>query len=78
MRKYFEFPEFCEEVLQKLSECGGFRTIRNLERDFRSNKKFGKELDAVFKQLLVEERIAPASQGGTRGPSGKGYKLVKD
>jgi hypothetical protein len=78
MRKYFEFPEFCEEVLQKLAEFGGFRTIRNLERDFRSNKKFGKELDAVFRQLLVEERIASASQGGTRGPSGKGYKLVKD
>jgi hypothetical protein len=74
MREYFEFPKFREQVLAKLA--GGCRSHRDLERNFRSNKRYGFELDRALKQLLAEGRIVDEyrSRSG-RGPSSRGYRL---
>jgi hypothetical protein len=78
VHEYYELPRFCEEVLAKLAMCGGWRSRRDLERDFRSNKRFGHELDKVFQQLVAEERIALDTRSAAVGRSSVGYKLVKE
>jgi hypothetical protein len=79
MREYLEFPKFCEAVLAKIAQCGGWCSIVELERAFRSNKRSGWELDNVFKQLMKEERIeGKRGRKGDRGPMADGYALVAE
>jgi hypothetical protein len=76
MREYFEFPKFCERVLQKIAEHGGSRSRRDLERDFRSNKRYGFELERVLNQLIAEGRIEREFRSGSRGPAAERYRLI--
>lgn len=78
MSEYFEFPKFCERVLETLAQHDGWRSHRNLERDFRGNKKFGFELEKVLDQLIVEGRITHKARAGERGPASSGYRLVDE
>jgi hypothetical protein len=60
MRKYFEFPKFCDEVLARLAKHGGWRSKRDLERDFRSNKRYGHELDNVLPSVpMMVRHLSP-------------------
>ena len=76
MRRYFEFPQFCDRVLERIAANGGWRSRRDLERDFRRNERYGHELDRVFAKLIAEERIKSGERSGTRGPSAKGFILL--
>ena len=78
MREYFEFPKFCQRVLDKLVEHEGWRSKRDLERDFRSNKKYGPELEKVINQLKAEELIKSEARSASRGPASPGYRLKEE
>ena len=79
MRQYFEFPKFCDEVLRWMSAQDGKVSRRDLERKFRGHSRRGFELAQVVDQLLREERIeVVAASVGTRGPVGRGYRVVVD
>src|SRR5262249_49069625 len=58
MRDYYEFPKFCERVLEFIrSQEGSFASGRELGRHFRRNMKFGHELEKALKQLEREGHI---------------------
>jgi hypothetical protein len=78
MREYFEFPKFCEAVLSKIRDHGGERSSRDLARDFRSNQRWGTELDKALKQLMAEGLIKRIVGGGSRGPSSERWRLTAD
>jgi hypothetical protein len=78
VREYLEFPRFCAEVLKRLEEAGGWMSKRDLERAFRSNKRYGDELaKTVLPQLVAEERIEAQERlsGGRPSP---GWRLIKE
>jgi hypothetical protein len=78
VHEYLEFPRFCAEVLKRLEEAGGWMSMRDLERDFRSNKRYGPELaKTVLPQLEVEERVR-AEDRASRGRTSPGWRLIKE
>jgi hypothetical protein len=77
MRDYYEFPKFCERVLEFIrSQEDGFMSDRDLGRTFRRNMKFGHELEKALKQLEREDHISRASRQRSRGPAAEGWKVV--
>jgi hypothetical protein len=73
MRDYYEFPKFCERVLEFIRSQGdGFVSNRDLGRTFRRNMKFGQALN----QLEREDHIRRASRSKSRGPAAEGWKVV--
>jgi hypothetical protein len=78
MREYLEFPKFCARVLPKIGQNSGWRSLRELKRDFRNNMKTPFELDNALKQLEAEGRIVKEERKGERGPEAFGYALVSD
>jgi hypothetical protein len=78
VHEYLEFPRFCAEVLKRLEEAGGWMSMRDLERDFRSNKRYGAALGKdVLPQLVVEERVR-AEDRASRGRTSPGWRLIKE
>jgi hypothetical protein len=77
VQEFLDFPRFCAAVLAKLDEeAGGWMSNRDLERAFRSNKRFGHELaKTVLPQLVIEERIV-AEDRGTGGRPSPGWRLL--
>jgi hypothetical protein len=73
MRDYYEFPKFCERVLEFIRSQDGFASNRELGRQFRRNMKFGHELDKAISQLEREGHIRSGSRQGSRGPAAQGY-----
>ena len=80
MRNYFEFPKFCEEVVERIDqEQGDFMSNRDLSRAFRRNMKYGNELDKVLAHLVKEGRIREGSRKkAATGPAAQGYWIVRD
>src|SRR6266478_2749918 len=54
MRNYYEFPTFCEKVLEFIQSQGDFVSDYILGRKFRSNQRRGFELENAVKQLAKE------------------------
>jgi hypothetical protein len=78
MRKYFEFPKFCDEFVAALEgEAEGFLSDRDIERRFGRNQRFGNELERVKAQLQREVRIEKCSRAKSRGPAALGWRLVE-
>jgi hypothetical protein len=76
MRQYFEFPKFCDAVLAKITEAGGWMSKRDLGRVFRRHSRHGFELARALAQLVSEERIIEAKGGGgSRGAKANGYAV---
>jgi hypothetical protein len=73
MRDYYEFPKFCERVLEFIRSQNGFASNRELGRAFRRNMKRGDELDKALNQLEKEGHIRSGSRQGSRGPAAQGY-----
>jgi hypothetical protein len=78
VRDYFDLQRFCDEVLAKIAEHGGARSIRDLKRDFRGNQRVGKELQTAIDQLKAEERIEWVELNPGSGASSPGYRLTKE
>jgi hypothetical protein len=79
LKDYFEFPKFCEEVVQAIHFAGGFMPNRDLERRFRKHMKRGDELDKVFRQLQKEDRIKKDTRRtGERGPAATGWMTIEE
>ena len=77
MNQYFAFPELCAKVLEAFVAAGGFYSKRDIHRDFRRSKKYGKELDAVLQALVAEDRIkAGKFRNGERGAEAVGWFLL--
>jgi hypothetical protein len=76
MEEYFEFPKFCEEIVQTIQAAGGFMSHRDLGRHFRRHMKHGNELDRALTQLKREDRIAHGERPSNRGPAAVGFFLV--
>jgi hypothetical protein len=78
MRDYFEFPKFCDRVLEWIgSQKGGFASDRDLGRAFRRNMKFGSELDKATSQLQKEGMIERCTRASGRGPAAIGWRIVE-
>jgi hypothetical protein len=77
VQDHFGFAKFCEKVLEKSVQFGGWRSERDLARDFRPNNKYGFELTNALKQLQREERIEGVTEE-TPGRSSPGFQLLKD
>jgi hypothetical protein len=78
MEEYYAFPKFCTKVIEKLRACGGWRSKRDLKRDFRNNMKTRFDLGNVIEQLKEEGRVKDEVRaGGGRGPAIEGYALVE-
>jgi hypothetical protein len=79
MRQHFEFPKFCDRVLEWLAaQPTGFASRREIERKFRGNARNSFDIGNVLDQLLREERIEKASGAfGSRGPATTGYRVVE-
>jgi hypothetical protein len=75
MREYYEFPKFCERVTEFIREQGGFAASRDLDRKFRSNMKYGHELEKALAQLQKEGIIERASRPSRSGPAAQGWRL---
>jgi hypothetical protein len=76
-RDYFEFPKFCDRVLEWIgSQKGGFASDRDLGRAFRRNMKFGSELDKATSQLQKEGMIERSTRPSTRGPAAIGWQTL--
>jgi hypothetical protein len=75
MRDFFDFPRLCQEVVTKLEACGGFRSVRDLNRDFAVNQRYGFELDKAIDQLRKEERIVRHDGGIGGGRPSWGWRL---
>jgi hypothetical protein len=80
MHNYFEFPKFCEEVVERIDqEQDDFMSNRDLSRAFRRNMKYGHELDKVLAHLVKEGRIREGSRKkAATGPAAQGYWIVRD
>jgi hypothetical protein len=76
MRNYYEFPKFCEEVLEFISR-DGFASTRDLHSTFRRNMYRGFELGNVLAQLVKEGRIERGERKKSRGPAASGYRVVE-
>jgi hypothetical protein len=77
MHNYFEFPKFCEEVAERISQ-EGFMSNRDLSRAFRRNMKHGHELDKVLAHLVKEGRVNACDRKGPTGPTAQGYKIADE
>jgi hypothetical protein len=78
MRDYYEFPKFCERVLDFIrSQEHGFASDRDLGRAFRRNMKFGHELDKAVAQLRREGHIRQGSRQKSRGPAAEGWEIIE-
>jgi hypothetical protein len=78
MRENFEFPKFCDKVLEFIASEGGWAAKREIERKFRTNARNGFEIKNALEQLKREERIVERSRSAARGPSAQGYQIVGD
>jgi hypothetical protein len=78
MRDYYEFPKFCDEVLEAIRNNGGFISDREMGRRFRRNMKFGNELEKALRQLTNEGRIRRGVRSRSRGPAANGWELVEE
>jgi DNA replicative helicase MCM subunit Mcm2 (Cdc46/Mcm family) len=70
MQEYFEFPQFCDRILDALDANGGEMKRRDVLRKFGRKQRYGNELERVLTQLKKEERInfierTPQSGGTT-------------
>lgn len=77
MRYYLEFPRFCARVLAKINEGDGWRSLRELKRDFRNHMKTGFEPD---RQSVPAWRTRPRSRwirNRCHGNVEDGEKLVR-
>jgi len=78
MRNYYEFPTFCEKVLEFIQSDGGFVSDYILGRKFRSNMRRGFELESALKQLERECHIRKGSRRtGERGPAAMGWEIIE-
>ena len=78
MRNYYEFPTFCEKVLEFIQSQGGFVSEYILGRKFRSNQRRGFELENALKQLERECHIRKGSRRtGERGPAAVGWEIME-
>jgi hypothetical protein len=75
MRDYYEFPKFCERVLEFIRSQDGFASDRELGRQFRRNMKYGHELEKAINQLVREGLIRRTMRKGRRGPAAEGYEV---
>jgi hypothetical protein len=79
MRDYFEFPKFCERVLEFIGQGDGFASDRDLSRAFRGNMGRGPyELQNALSQLEREDRIREGLRQKSRGPAAKGWWIIDD
>jgi hypothetical protein len=79
MRDYYEFPKFCERVLEFIrSQEDGFASDRELGRTFRRNMRRGDELGKALNQLQQEGHIKPGTRQKSRGPAAQGWKAVQE
>jgi hypothetical protein len=77
MRDYLEFPDFCEAVLTRIREEGGWCGAAELKKAFRRHTRKGFELGAALAWLKGEERIVEHNQP-TLGRPINGWKLVEE
>jgi hypothetical protein len=78
MRNYYEFPTFCEKMLEFIEAEGGFVSEYILGRKFRSNQRRGFELENAIKQLAKEHHIRQVSRRtGERGPAATGWEIME-
>jgi hypothetical protein len=78
MRDYYEFPKFCDQIVEAIRSQGGFMSDRDLGRAFRRNMKHGHELEKALHQLEREDHISRASRKASRGPVAMGWMIVEE
>ena len=77
MHAYYEFPKFCERVVQFIQSQEGFATDRELRRAFRRHMRYGNELEKATAQLEREGLIKRDHRRGERGPAAEGWRVVE-
>jgi len=76
MNEYYEFPKFCERVVQFIQGQGGSVTDRELRRAFRRHMRYGNELEKATAQLEREGLIKRDYRKGERGPVAEGWRVL--
>jgi hypothetical protein len=78
-REYFEFPKFCERIVENIRAAGGWMSKRDLYRKFGRNMRWGNELDRTLGQLVAAERITLSNRWSPNGgPNSPGYQVEED
>jgi hypothetical protein len=62
---------------QKIEACGGWRSERDLKRDFRNNMKTRFDIGNAIQHLKEEGRVKDATKAGARGSTIKGFAVIK-
>jgi hypothetical protein len=79
MRKYCEFPEFCDRALAWMkAQPDRFAAEWEIQRKFGRSARNAYEIDQVIGQLLKERRIVRAQRQGLSGPAAHGYRAYGD
>jgi hypothetical protein len=79
MSEYFEFPKFCDRVLEWLkSQPNRFAPPHLIARKFGRNQRNAFEIDNVLRQLVKEQRIIDDTRSSSRGPDARGYRALDD
>jgi hypothetical protein len=79
MRKYSEFPQFCDKVLEWLkAQPERFAAEWEVERKFGRSARNVWEVGNVIRQLIKEQRIVQASRGSSFGPTARGWRAYND
>jgi hypothetical protein len=79
MREHFEFPKFCDKVLEWLAmQPERFASTRDIERKFGRHARYPFEVSNVLGQLVKEQRIVADKRSSSRGPDAFGYRALPE